>query len=291
MRAGMMGIVSCLICDVVSYFINEKKDFVDLQGHLELLPRRCQNRPLRSLSPPLPAASSSTSSPVRPLAWPPTSPPSSAASGDHQPVCRNAHRHDLGCMLLGMALPTVAAYLVGCHSSSYRLSCALWVSPLWCANMFVFYYGIMAQITPPVCRSILHRSRYRRCEARWKTGMQGHSPLQWSASIVPFVIRLSIPLSCWKARCRGDRHRRTAPDALLGTYLLALRSLSLATCSSVHLKTCWSASPCYIAALHASSLPEVHVLPSSAWCWTSCVHHGSTASSPGKKNANKAQPA
>ena len=24
MRAGMMGIVSCLICDVVSYFINEK---------------------------------------------------------------------------------------------------------------------------------------------------------------------------------------------------------------------------------------------------------------------------
>ena len=31
MRAGMMGIVSCLICDVVSYFINEKKDFVDLK--------------------------------------------------------------------------------------------------------------------------------------------------------------------------------------------------------------------------------------------------------------------
>lgn len=42
MRAGMMGIVSCLICDVVSYFINEKKDFVDLKGIWNSLPRRCK---------------------------------------------------------------------------------------------------------------------------------------------------------------------------------------------------------------------------------------------------------
>ena len=55
----------------------------------------------------------------------------------------------VGCMLLGMALPTVAAYLVGVTLFVPTMQ-QLGISPL-VANMFVFYYGIMAQITPPVC--------------------------------------------------------------------------------------------------------------------------------------------
>ena len=83
MRAGMMGIVSCLICDVVSYFINEKKDFVDLKGIWNCCLDGAKQAAEIAI-PPLPAASSSTSSPVRPL-WPPTFPPSSAASAP--PTC------------------------------------------------------------------------------------------------------------------------------------------------------------------------------------------------------------
>lgn len=55
----------------------------------------------------------------------------------------------LGCMLLGMALPTVAAYLVS-NVLFVPVLIKLGIAPLP-ANMFVFYFGIMAQITPPVC--------------------------------------------------------------------------------------------------------------------------------------------
>ncbi len=54
-----------------------------------------------------------------------------------------------GCMLLGMALPTVAAYLVS-NILFVPVLISLHIAPLP-ANMFVFYFGIMAQITPPVC--------------------------------------------------------------------------------------------------------------------------------------------
>ena len=54
-----------------------------------------------------------------------------------------------GCMLLGMALPTVAAYLVS-NILFVPVLINLHIAPLP-ANMFVFYFGIMAQITPPVC--------------------------------------------------------------------------------------------------------------------------------------------
>lgn len=54
-----------------------------------------------------------------------------------------------GCMLLGMALPTVAAYLVS-NILFVPVLIKLNINPL-SANMFVFYFGIMAQITPPVC--------------------------------------------------------------------------------------------------------------------------------------------
>ena len=53
----------------------------------------------------------------------------------------------IGCMLLGMALPTVAAYLVGVILFVPCLR-ALGISAL-CANMFVFYYGIMLRSRLP----------------------------------------------------------------------------------------------------------------------------------------------
>lgn len=54
-----------------------------------------------------------------------------------------------GCLLLGMALPTVAAYLIANILFGSTLV-NLGLHPL-AANLFIFYFGVVAQITPPVC--------------------------------------------------------------------------------------------------------------------------------------------
>ena len=57
----------------------------------------------------------------------------------------------VGCMILGMALPTVAAYLVGvilfvpCIRPILLAGGMADFTSNLCANMFVFYYGIMAR--------------------------------------------------------------------------------------------------------------------------------------------------
>ena len=76
----------------------------------------------------------------------------------------------IGCMLLGMALPTVAAYLVGVTLFVPTLQ-SLGISQL-VANMFVFYYGIMAQITPPVCVASYTAAGIAGADAM-KTGLRG----------------------------------------------------------------------------------------------------------------------
>ena len=76
----------------------------------------------------------------------------------------------IGCMLLGMALPTVAAYLVGVTLFVPTLR-SLGIQPL-VANMFVFYYGIMAQITPPVCVASYTAAGIAGADAM-KTGLRG----------------------------------------------------------------------------------------------------------------------
>lgn len=55
----------------------------------------------------------------------------------------------LGCMLLGMALPTAAAYLISYVLFGSTLT-SLGISVI-ATNMFMFYFGVIAQITPPVC--------------------------------------------------------------------------------------------------------------------------------------------
>lgn len=55
----------------------------------------------------------------------------------------------VACLILGMGLPTTANYIV----TSTMIAPALikmGVLPL-AAHLFVFYFGIMADLTPPVC--------------------------------------------------------------------------------------------------------------------------------------------
>ena len=76
----------------------------------------------------------------------------------------------LGCMLLGMALPTVAAYLTAYVLFIPTLK-GLGISTLT-ANMFIFYFGIFAQITPPVC--IASYTAAGIADAKpWDTGWRG----------------------------------------------------------------------------------------------------------------------
>ena len=88
-----------------------------------------------------------------------------------------------GCMLLGMALPTVAAYLVA--NILFVPTLAALKVPALPANMFVFYFGIMAQITPPVCLASFTAAGIAGADA-WKTGWTG-ARYALVAFLIPFI--------------------------------------------------------------------------------------------------------
>lgn len=89
----------------------------------------------------------------------------------------------VGCLLLGMALPTVAAYLI-----ANILFCPTIISlgvPALPANMFIFYFGVMAQITPPVCLASFTAAGIAGANS-WKTGWVAFS-YALVAFLVPYV--------------------------------------------------------------------------------------------------------
>ena len=89
----------------------------------------------------------------------------------------------IGCLLLGMALPTVAAYLI-----ANTLFCSaiqnLGIEAL-VANMFIFYFGVIAQITPPVCLASFTAAGIAGGSA-WKTGWKAFT-YAITAFICPFI--------------------------------------------------------------------------------------------------------
>jgi len=89
----------------------------------------------------------------------------------------------LGCILLGMALPTVAAYLI-----ANILFCSTLISlgiPALPANMFIFYFGVIAQITPPVCLASFTAAGIAGASS-WKTGWTAFT-YAFVAFLVPYV--------------------------------------------------------------------------------------------------------
>ena len=61
-----------------------------------------------------------------------------------------------------------------------------------CANMFVFYYGIMAQITPPVCVASYTAAGIADANAM-KTGLKGFT-YAMVGFLVPFVFVYNPPI-------------------------------------------------------------------------------------------------
>ena len=89
----------------------------------------------------------------------------------------------VGCMLLGMALPTVAAYLIATVLFvPVMIKLGL---PLIVCHMFCFYFGVMAQITPPVCLASFTAAGIADADS-WTTGWTGFVYAS-VAFIVPFV--------------------------------------------------------------------------------------------------------
>lgn len=89
----------------------------------------------------------------------------------------------IGCILLGMALPTVAAYLIANILFAPTII-AIGVHPL-AANMFIFYFGVIAQITPPVCLASFTAAGIAKGNA-WKTGWLAFT-YAFVAFLTPFV--------------------------------------------------------------------------------------------------------
>ena len=87
------------------------------------------------------------------------------------------------CLLLGMALPTIASYLIA--YTLFMPSIMVFGISDFAANMFLFYFGVVAQITPPVCPASYTAAKLAEANA-WKTGWKAYTYAA-VAFIVPFM--------------------------------------------------------------------------------------------------------
>ena len=182
----------------------------------------------------------------------------------------------LGCLLLGMALPTVAAYLIAVTLFASAIQ-GLGISAL-VTNMFIFYFGVVAQITPPVCLASFTAAGIAGASA-WKTGWKAFS-FAITAFIVPFafVYRPAILLE------------GTMVEIIIA-YCIVVAATYLLACGIAGylfrpLKM-WERIACYIVAfifILPSSMSDIIGIAGCALIMAYCFMTG-------KKNANKAQPA
>ena len=180
----------------------------------------------------------------------------------------------LGCLLLGMALPTVAAYLIAVTLFASAIQ-GLGISAL-VTNMFIFYFGVVAQITPPVCLASFTAAGIAGASA-WKTGWKAFS-FAITAFIVPFafVYRPAILLE------------GTMVEIIIA-YCIVIAATYLLACGIAGylfrpLKM-WERIACYVVAF-------IFILPSSMSDIigiAGCVLIMAYCFMTGKKNANKAQ--
>ena len=210
MRSGMMGIFTCLIINVISKFVLDGKYFVSLK---RLGATALQGiKQAAEIAIPTAACGIIIGVVIQ----------SGLATKVSKLIANVGSTHliiallitMLGCMLLGMALPTVAAYLVANVLFVPTLT-GLGIAPLQ-ANMFVFYFGIMAQITPPVCVASFTAAGIAGADSM-KTGLTGFA-YALVAFLVPFIfiydpsiLLVGTPLQIVKGTF----------ILFLGTYLLA----------------------------------------------------------------------
>ena len=90
----------------------------------------------------------------------------------------------IACIILGMGLPTTANYVVTATIAAPALINDFGVAPL-AAHMFVFYFGIVADITPPVCLAAYAGAGIAKANP-FKTGIIAVK-LAIAAFIIPYI--------------------------------------------------------------------------------------------------------
>jgi TRAP transporter 4TM/12TM fusion protein len=93
----------------------------------------------------------------------------------------------VACLILGMGLPTTANYVVTATIAAPILL-NLFDVPIIAAHMFVFYFGILADVTPPVCLAAYAASGIARSNPM-RTGVTALR-VSIGGFIVPFVFVL-----------------------------------------------------------------------------------------------------
>ncbi|MFD1416018.1 TRAP transporter permease [Oceanobacillus jeddahense] len=91
----------------------------------------------------------------------------------------------IACIILGMGLPTTANYVVTATVAAPILINEFGVAPI-AAHMFVFYFGIVADITPPVCLAAYAGAGIARANP-FQSGMTAVK-LAIAAFIVPYIL-------------------------------------------------------------------------------------------------------
>ena len=121
----------------------------------------------------------------------------------------------LACIILGMGMPTTAAYVLSASLAAPALI-ALDVPALH-AHLFAFYFAILATITPPVCTAIYAASAI--AEIRWTRAVADTMKLGWVAFTIPFMFVYSPQLLM----------EGTAVEIVLVAAVKAVGVLALAT--------------------------------------------------------------
>ena len=97
----------------------------------------------------------------------------------------------LCCILLGMGVPTTANYVIMATTCAPILITGMGMNPI-AANMFVFYFGIVADITPPVALAAYAGAAIAKSNPM-KTAFNA-SRLAIAAFIIPYVFAYSNAL-------------------------------------------------------------------------------------------------
>src|SRR5690625_3385475 len=90
----------------------------------------------------------------------------------------------IACLILGMGLPTTANYVVTATIAAPALINGFDIVPI-AAHMFVFYFGIVADITPPVCLAAYAGAGIARANP-FKSGVTAVK-LAIAAFIIPYI--------------------------------------------------------------------------------------------------------
>ena len=94
----------------------------------------------------------------------------------------------LCCIILGMGVPTTATYIIMATTCAPILTTGMGLNTL-CASMFVFYFGIVADITPPVALAAYAGSAIAKSDPM-RTALNA-SKLAIGAFLIPYIFCLN----------------------------------------------------------------------------------------------------